>query len=163
MAKKQKIHEFKPDYLKPPEPPLPTPFFQDLNFDYRFLRNKRTVITAVVQGTAGATAGNYDVFWVAPFGCIIETIRETHTTLGTDGGAVTLNVEKLTSGQASGAGTDLLSSTIDLKGTIDTPVDGTLSTTISTLQIAENDRLGLVLAGTPTSVANVVVTIEVIH
>lgn len=155
--------EFKPEYLKDPTPPEPTPFFQDLNFDHRYLRNRMETITAVVQGTAGATATNYSIFWIAPYDCIIDSIREVHSVLGTDGGAVTLDVEKLTGTQASGAGTDILASTIDLKGTIDTVVQGTLSSTISTLQVAENDRLGLVLAGTPTSVANVVVTLQVIY
>lgn len=117
-------------------------------------------VTADRPGTEPATAGNYAAFWIAPFACRVVSIREMHTTAGSDGGAVTLVVEKLTGTQAPGAGTSLQSANIDLKGTANTVQAPALSATASDLALAAGNRLALKLTGTPTAIAGLVLTVE---
>ena len=114
------------------------------------------VVTEHLQGTAPATAGNYGQFYIAPYKCVVLSIDESHGTASSSG---TLQVEKLTSGQAKDAGTDLLSSTISTAATADTPQSGTLVTTAASVQLALGDRLGLVNGGTLTSGADLCVTV----
>ena len=85
-------------------------------------------------------------------------IREVHSALGTDGGAVTLSVSKDTGTAAPGAGTGLLTATFDLKAAINTVQVGSLSATEADLILAAGDRLSVVYGGTLTAVAGVVVT-----
>lgn len=108
----------------------------------------------------GATAANYDVFFTADYPCEVVSVSETHRVLGTDGGAVTLTIEKLTSGQALDAGTVLLTTALSLKTTINTPQFGVLVSTGARV-LARGDRLALKDAGTLTAVAGVSVTIYV--
>jgi hypothetical protein len=49
-------------------------------------------------------------------------VAESHTVAGTNAGAVTLDIEKLTGTQALDAGVSILSATFDLKGTANTVV-----------------------------------------
>lgn len=94
---------------------------------------------------------------------IVEAVRESHATAGTDGGAVTLDVKKATGTTAIASGTTILGSTFDMKGTINTVVHktrgngGVLSTPVATL--AEGDRLGVDYTGTITALAGVLVSI----
>jgi len=108
-------------------------------------------------------AGGYGVFFTAFYPLVITRVSETHAVAGTDGGAVTLDVEKLTATQASGAGTSVLDSTFNLKSTADTPVFGLPSKTVASKNLFRGDRLGLVATGTLTSLEDVVVTIEYQH
>lgn len=131
-------------------------------------RKDLMVLQANLPGTMPATAGNYSVFFNAYKPIIVTAVMESHQTLGTDAGAVTLNIEKLLSGQAPGAGVDLLVTGFSLKSTINTSVlkrgtdfqrttkssDGVFATTLSPM-----DRLALHLTGTPTAVASLSVTI----
>lgn len=84
-------------------------------------------------------------------------------TFGTASTSGTLQVEKATSTQAIGAGTNLLQATISLSGTANTPVDSTGSaapiTNLSTRTFAAGDRCNLILAGTLTNLANCSVTL----
>ena len=123
------------------------------------ITRKSTVLTYTLFGTQAATAGNYSVFFTAPYAMSVSKITESHAVLGTDGGAVSLDIEKLTGTTAPGSGTKITSAVIDLKGTINTVVTASLSTTIGVVQLAVGDRLALLLTGTPTSVANVNVTL----
>lgn len=122
-------------------------------------------IKHIVNDTDAATAAKYGQFWIAPFSCNIVEVKEVHSTAGTDVGAVTLNVEKLTGTTAEGAGVSVLSSTFDLKGTTNTVVTKTPSSTATSnvlhryLEIG--DRLALLTSGTLTSVNNVVIIIVV--
>ena len=136
-------------------------FQQDQRFDYRFLRNKTELITVVVPDTDAATTTRYGVFFIAQAACVVEDVWEVHRALGTNGGAVTVDIEKLTSGQALDAGTTCLATALSLKTTIDVPQQGTLHATISRRQLARGDRLALKDAGTLTSVAHVCVTVVV--
>lgn len=138
---------------------MAVPFFQSTNFDYRFLRNKLTVISHTLPGTAPATAGNYGPFHIVTKPCVVEAVWESHEVIGSDGSAVTVGIEKLTSGTAPGSGVSVLESEFNLKGTINVPVKGTLSATPSNRQLAIGDRLALEDTGTLTAVAGLTVTI----
>lgn len=121
----------------------------------------RFAVTETLQGAAAATAANYGKFFVAPRACKVTKILEVHTTAGTDGGAVTLSVERLQGTEAPGAGDDLLGGTkINLKGLAETVQSPTLTTTGAHLVLAAGDRLGLKDTGTLTSLAGVAVTVE---
>lgn len=102
-------------------------------------------------------ATDYGVFFIAPFSVEVTGFFEVHQVAGTDGSAVTLQLEKLTSGQALDAGATLLDSTINLKATKDTVQEGTLTTTRLDLVLEKGDRLALKDSGTLTGLENVVV------
>ena len=121
---------------------------------------KKIYVSHTIVGTAAATAANYGVFFIVPVACLITKIQEVHQTVGSDGGAVTLTIEKLTGTQALDAGASTLASTIDLKGTINTVVTPTLSATSTSRTLAAGDRLAMDDAGTLTAVANVTILIE---
>ena len=117
------------------------------------------VVRHSLPGTSAATAANYGVFFIAPYKCKVLRIQERHRTLGTDGGAVTLNVEKVPSGTAEGGGT-AIATAVSLKATVDTNQTYTLSTTEASTELAAGDALALTDAGTLTAVADVTVTVE---
>lgn len=125
---------------------------------------QRVIIHVEKHGTSAATASNYGVFFIADRAYQVVSIKEVHGTAGTDAGAVTLNVEKLTGTQALDAGTALLTDNtnagVSLKATADTVQTGTLTATTASLQLAAGNRLALKDAGTLTNVAGVVVVVE---
>lgn len=104
-----------------------------------------------------------ECFFIANRACKVIAIRQVHSTAGSDGLAVNLQVTKDTSTNAPGAGTDLLTNNtnagFDLKGTANTVQTGTLTSTAASLLLAAGDRLSLDYAGTLTAVAGVVVTV----
>lgn len=124
------------------------------------LYQKKVWVRHTLTGTSAATAGNYGAFYIVPVACLVTGIKEVHEVLGTDGSAVTLNVEKLTGTTAPGSGTGILSTAFSLKATINTVQIGTLTTTSATRTLAIGDRLGLVKTGTLTAVAGVTVMVE---
>lgn len=89
--------------------------------------------------------------YVATRAMILKSVKEFHSTASTSG---TLTVEKLTGTTAAGSGTALLTGTISLAGTANTVLSGTLISTIASLTFAAGDRLGVVIAGTMTNLAN---------
>lgn len=115
-------------------------------------------ITVNLQGTSAATATNYGIFFIAESPMRLASVSEVHTTLGTDAGAVTLQIEKLTGTTAPDSGTALLSTAFNLKGTINTVQYGVLVSSIATI-LQRGDRLCLKDAGTLTAVAGVNVTV----
>ena len=132
------------------------PFYEMDQFDWRLLKNRPAiVIRHILAGTSAATAGNYGVFFIAPFPCEVLSVREVHETAGADAGAVTLDIEKLTGTQALDGGVAVLSSTINLKGTANTVSTGTLTGTRANRLLALNNRLALKDSGTHTAVAGV--------
>lgn len=119
------------------------------------------VVSATLDGAAAATAANCGVFFIAPFTCEVVSVREAHTTAGSDAGAVTLDVEKLTGTQAPDAGVAVLGATkVNLKGTANTVQAPALTGTTADKQLAAGDRLALKDAGILTAVAGVAVTVE---
>lgn len=89
----------------------------------------------------------------------VVSVKEVHSTAGTDAGAVTLAVKKCTGTQAPSAGTNVLTGTLNLKGTANTVQSGTLSATAADSVLAAGDRLAIDITGTPTAVAGVVVLV----
>lgn len=106
----------------------------------------------------GATAANYDVIFTAPFPCEVSKVIETHRVASSSG---TLNIEKLTSGQALDAGTNILATAFSTATTANTPQTkkGVALVSTTARQLKEGDRLALVDAGTLTSSAGLQVTI----
>lgn len=133
---------------------------------YSDLVDRREYISHVLFGTQAATAGNYSVFFTAPAPMLVMAINEVHTTAGTDGSAVTLQIEKLTGTTAPASGTVLLTTGFNLKGTANTVQYGAMVTSSNaaiqqtTTYLGRGDRLALKLSGTPTSVANMLVTVS---
>lgn len=140
---------------------LPEHFHESDRIDWRFLKGRKIYIHHTIYGADAATAGNYGVFWIAPFECAVTEIREVHQTAGSDAGAVELQIEKLTGTQALDAGTALLATAFNLKGTANTVNTGSLSTTVRAINLNRGDRLAMDDSGTLTAVANVTVVIEI--
>jgi len=108
-------------------------------------------------------ADNIDqCIFIAPYAMRITAIREIHATAGSDAGAVTLNLTKDASGVVPGAGSSLMSGTLDMKGTAATLQTATLTADKSILTLAAGDRIGANFVGVITALAGVVVTIDVI-
>ena len=111
----------------------------------------------LVFSIATATQAVDSIVWQAPYPCKLVRVSVVFQTASSSG---TLNVEKCPVGTAAGSGTDMLSSTISLAGTAAVTVNGTLTTTQSTLKLAATDRLALDFGGTVTNLANCFVTIH---
>ena len=127
---------------------------------WKDINQKIAVITHTIISTDAATAGNYGVFFTAPWACTLISVRETHQVAGTNGGAVTVDIEKLGSGVALDSGSVMLATAFNLKSTANTPVEGTLTATLANRNLIENSRLALKDTGTLTDVSNVTVTLE---
>lgn len=94
---------------------------------------------------------------------VLEVI-ESHAVLGTDGGAVTLDVKKCTGTQTPAQGTSVLLTTFNLKATINTPVTKSrsnvgLAASIPTRRLKGGDRLCADITGVTTAVAGLALTI----
>ncbi len=138
---------------------------QHTGIDSQYIRqidvsDRKFYVSHTIPGTQAATAANYGVFFIAPFKCYVSDVKEVHQVLGTDAGAVTLGIEKLTSGEAPGSGDDVLSTALSLKTTINTVQSGTITATTANSNLSIGDRLCMEDAGTLTAVANVTVLIE---
>lgn len=117
------------------------------------------VITKTLDDTDAQTAAKYGfIFTALKRGYEVMAIGEIHGTLGTDGAAVTLQLERLTGTTAKGSGTNILVTAFDLKSTINTPVVKE-TTALQNRQLARGDRLALKTSGTLTALKDVHVTI----
>ena len=87
---------------------------------------------------------------------IVTAVSEVHGVVSASG---TLQIEKLTGTTIPGSGTSILTGTINLAGTINTVVAGTVTSTVATKTLAVGDRLGGVLAGVLTGLLGATVTI----
>lgn len=134
--------------------------FDVSRINFSDIYQKKIWIEHTIYGTDAATAGNYKTIMIVPTPMTLTGFKEVHTVLGTDGSAVTLDLEKLTGTTAPGSGSSMLLSTVSLKSTINTVVTGSLTATLANRSVVAGDRIALKLAGTPTSVANVTVLIE---
>ena len=126
------------------------------------ISQRKLHVEHTIYGATAATAANYNVVFIAPYACLLTVFQEVHTTAGTDAGAVTLDLEKLTGTTAPGSGVTMLGATVDLKGTINTVKTATLASgaNLPNLSLAAGDRAALKLTGTPTAVANVTTLLE---
>lgn len=133
--------------------------------DFENIVNRVIPIYWTIPGTQAATATNYGAFFIAPFPCTVIAMTEIHQTAGTNGGAVTLQLEKLTGTTAPDSGVNLLKTALSLKGTAETLKNGTIVVTytgsVRNATLATGDRLCLKDSGTLTSVANVSVMVLV--
>lgn len=134
--------------------------FDSNNVSFTDVLQKKIYVHHTIQGAAAATAANYGVFLIVPIACLVTRIQEVHQTLGTDGGAVSLNIEKLTGTTVLDSGSTLLPTAFDLKASVNAVRTGTLTGTSSTRSLAAGDRLAMKDSGTLTSVANVTVLVE---
>lgn len=101
-----------------------------------------------------ATTVDSNIF-TAPYALKVTSITYAPTVAGTNGSAVTLEVEKCTGTTAPASGTAIHSGTANLKGTINTVQTLTLVTSGAEV-LAAGDRLALDVTGTLTDVAGVV-------
>jgi len=102
-----------------------------------------------------ATSVDQQIF-VANRAYKVKACRLTPRVAGGDAGAVTVMLEKCPSGTAPGSGTDLLTGTLNLKGTADTVQVGTLVATAASLALAAGDALALDFDGTLTAAVGVI-------
>ena len=111
--------------------------------------------TVVYPNVAAADIAK--AFFVAPAACKVISGNERHVTVA--GAASVMTVEKLTSGEAAGAGDDLFATGFDMVGTTLVPVTDIAVTTAAGI-LAIGDTLSLKLkSGTATSYALGTVTI----
>lgn len=106
-------------------------------------------------------------FFIADGYYTVVGIKYVHSTAGSDGSAVNVQVTKDTGTDAPGAGTDLLTNNtnagFNCKGTANTVQDGTLVTTAGVVDLAPGNRLALDFAGTVTALAGVTVVVTLVE
>ncbi len=95
----------------------------------------------------------------------VVSIKEIHSVAGDDGGAVTMDVRKVTDGSAPGAAAgatvkEFLSAAFDLKSSANATVTGSLTATAADLNLAAGNKIGINFVGTLATLAGAVVTIE---
>jgi len=120
-------------------------------------------ISALFPTNAAILTSPNTTIFIADADYEVESVSEVHETLGTDGGAVTLDCVKCTGTQAASAGATVLSSTFNLKATINTVVrkdvsSGTL-VGLGSRMLAKGDRLALLFTGTLTALTGVCVEV----
>lgn len=91
-----------------------------------------------------AAADVAKTFFIAPAACTFVSAYERHVTVAGQPG--TLTIEKLTSGEAPGAGDVLLAAAFDLTSTANTPVTKAAVATPTVTALAAGDALCLKLA-----------------
>lgn len=134
--------------------------FDVTQVEYDDLARKKLYIRHSIMGIQAATATNYGVFWIAPVACVITAFQEVHQTAGSDGGAVTINLEKLTGTTAADSGNLVLATALSLKATANTVQNGILTQTLLYRTLAAGDRLAIKDAGTLTNVAGVTISVK---
>lgn len=127
----------------------------------RFILQRSERVYVRLPGTSGATAANYGNCFIALAPCFVRAVKEVHGTAGTDAGAVTLDLEKLTGATSPGAGATMLITTFNMKGAVNTLQTGVFDPDRTKRTLSAGDRMALKLSGTPTAVADVVIIIEV--
>lgn len=131
--------------------------------DYNDIRSNRKLVpnfkTIDFRQSAGETLADL-AFFLASRSYKVFGVRLIQDVAGSDGGAVTLMLEKLTGTTAPGSGTSLMTVAFDLKATARTPQTGALVASAASLTLAAGNRLGLNLTGTPTAVAGVLVEVD---
>ena len=98
-------------------------------------------------------------FFIADQAFEVISLTEVHSTAGSDGSAVTIDITKDVSGVAPGAGVSVMASPFNAKATANVVQTGTRSATSSAIQVAAGDRLSVKFTGTLTALAGVEVTV----
>jgi len=136
--------------------------FDSYPVDFSDIDNKKLYVHHTIYGADAATGANYGVFYIVPVACVITAFQEVHQTAGSDGGAVTLQLEKLSGTTAPDSGDVVLSTALSLKATANTVQNGVLTLTLAYRSLKAGDRLCLKDVGTLTSVSNVTVKVELL-
>ena len=122
-------------------------------------------VTVNLADTLPQTAANYGMFFTAHRPYEVVKITEVHGTLGTDAGAVTLQVEKLTGTTAKGSGTNIITTAFDLKSANNTVVTKNVTDLVGLTTgsyptfLATGDRLALKTTGVLTAIKDIQVTV----
>ena len=120
-------------------------------------------VTQTVQKTFVANGECIDCnIFVANRRWKVVGVSEVHTTAGSDGGTVSIDVKKCTGTTVPASGTSVLSAAFNAKGTAQTVQSGTLSATDSVLVLEPGERLGVDFSGTLTALAGVCVAVDMI-
>jgi hypothetical protein len=119
----------------------------------------RTAADFNLPGVTAATAANYQNFFVAPFPCRVVSIVARFSAAG--GAAAAVQITKAPSGTSTDAGTNVLTTPLDLTGATHTNVNGVLSTVASATVLNTGDALGAVDSGTLTGLADLSVTVMI--
>ena len=129
--------------------------------DIKEIQNKdgNEIVFTLPGNLLADQVANYGVFFIANRPIEIMKVKEVHSTAGTDAGAVTLNLEKLTGATALDSGDLILNTAFDLKGTADTVVSYEGNQLTKNRQLIEGDRLALKDVGTLTNLAGVCVVV----
>lgn len=94
--------------------------------------------------------------WIAPFPCKLVEAIESHGVVSS--GAAQVSLEKCNTGEAAGAGTEVLASGFDMTSTVNTPVTDA-AVTSGEENFIDGDQLRVVLAsGTATGIVDAVIT-----
>ena len=123
------------------------------------LKDARIILHSL-NGTEPATAANYGHFYTALRKEEVIEVSVVWTTAGSDGGAVTLDMERLQGTEALDAGDTLFASTVNLKGTANTVNFPTLTATKANRVLSRGDRLALKDSGTLTALVGLQVTVK---
>lgn len=115
--------------------------------------------TITYNETLSASIGTTP-FFIADMAYTVLSVNYVAKTAGSSTGTVT--VTKDTGTSVPGAGTPLLTSTIAVNTTANTVTAGTLVTSTTTLTLAAGDRLSVLFAGTLTTLAGVVITVQLL-
>lgn len=102
------------------------------------------------------------VFYVANRPWRVAAVRTIFSTAGNDAGAVNVMVKKQTGTQAPDAGVNVLSASVDLKGTANTVVASTLTSTAADKELAVGDRLSADFTGVLTALAGLCISVDLI-
>ena len=149
------------DEIKPTLPDHYHNGFDASRVKFADIDQRKHWIPWTIHGADAATAGNYGTFFINEIGpCFVSGFWEIHQVAGSDGSAVTVELEKLTGTTAPDSGSSVLSAVLSLKATANTLQTGTITTTLGNKNLALGDRLCLKDAGALTSVSNVSVLVE---
>src|SRR3990167_10628844 len=58
---------------------------------------RKVWVQHTITGSPAVHQDNFGTFYIIPFPCLLNKFQEAHDTTGTDAGAVTVTLEKLTS------------------------------------------------------------------
>jgi hypothetical protein len=104
---------------------------------------------------SAATDAVTRIIFVAPFACNVLSVNSRFGVASTSG---TYMLEKLPSGTATGAGTNLFASAAALSGTADTNLSTALT---GNTQMKAGDALNLIFAGTMTGLTKAGITVVI--
>ena len=117
-------------------------------------------VSGYVGGANAETSTLYPIFYVANTQCFLLEAKLRHSANG--GSGATIDVEKLASGIAKGAGGSMLKTKFDITANANTTTSSVLSTsgtiTLAGVQLSPGDAIALRATGTLTGARDVCVT-----